>query len=33
MTADSARLRAALGWRPEVRFAAGMREFAGAELR
>lgn len=33
VTADSARLRAALGWRPEVRFAAGMREFAGAELR
>ncbi|MFD8566264.1 NAD-dependent epimerase/dehydratase family protein [Streptomyces sp. NPDC059639] len=29
ITADSARLRAELGWRPEVEFVAGMREFAG----
>lgn len=31
ITADSARLRARLGWKPEVGFAAGVREFAGAE--
>ncbi|MDX6364614.1 MAG: dTDP-L-rhamnose 4-epimerase [Streptomyces sp.] len=29
ITADSTRLRTDLGWRPEVTFAAGMREFAG----
>ncbi|MEU7412456.1 NAD-dependent epimerase/dehydratase family protein [Streptomyces sp. NPDC042638] len=28
ITADSSRLRAELGWKPEVRFAEGMREFA-----
>ncbi|AKN74088.1 NAD-dependent dehydratase [Streptomyces sp. PBH53] len=28
ITADSARLRAELGWRPEIGFAEGMREFA-----
>ncbi|MEU1706207.1 NAD-dependent epimerase/dehydratase family protein [Streptomyces sp. NPDC005706] len=28
ITADSSRLRAELGWRPETGFAAGMREFA-----
>ncbi len=33
ITADSARLRAELGWRPEVSFAAGMTEFAAAPLR
>ncbi|MFE9448919.1 NAD-dependent epimerase/dehydratase family protein [Streptomyces sp. NPDC006739] len=33
ITADSARLRGALGWRPEVGFEAGMREFARSELR
>ncbi|MFJ7996114.1 NAD-dependent epimerase/dehydratase family protein [Streptomyces sp. NPDC096310] len=33
ITADSARLRAELGWRPEVRFEEGMREFARAGLR
>lgn len=33
ITADSARLRADLGWRPEVGFAEGMREFARAGLR
>ncbi|MFJ3639632.1 NAD-dependent epimerase/dehydratase family protein [Streptomyces sp. NPDC090108] len=31
VTADSARLRAGLGWKPEVGFADGMREFAAAE--
>ncbi|WP_316772578.1 NAD-dependent epimerase/dehydratase family protein [Streptomyces sasae] len=31
ITADSARLRAELGWKPEVGFAEGMREFARAE--
>ncbi|MFJ8079302.1 NAD-dependent epimerase/dehydratase family protein [Streptomyces sp. NPDC096205] len=31
ITADSARLRAALGWRPEVGFAEGVREFAREE--
>ncbi|MYW65522.1 NAD-dependent epimerase/dehydratase family protein [Streptomyces sp. SID8379] len=30
ITADSARLRAELGWKPEVGFTEGMREFAGA---
>ncbi|MBC9711931.1 NAD-dependent epimerase/dehydratase family protein [Streptomyces sp. TRM66268-LWL] len=33
VTADSSRLRAELGWKPEVGFAAGMREFARAGLR
>ncbi|MCH0566010.1 MULTISPECIES: NAD(P)-dependent oxidoreductase [unclassified Streptomyces] len=33
ITADSSRLRAELGWKPEVAFAEGMREFAGAPLR
>ncbi|MGV9558311.1 NAD-dependent epimerase/dehydratase family protein [Streptomyces sp. NPDC003401] len=33
VTADSTRLRADLGWRPEVGFAEGMREFARAGLR
>ncbi|MFD7948796.1 NAD-dependent epimerase/dehydratase family protein, partial [Streptomyces sp. NPDC059744] len=33
VTADSRRLREELGWRPEVGFAEGMKEFAGAELR
>ncbi|MFE2915842.1 NAD-dependent epimerase/dehydratase family protein [Kitasatospora indigofera] len=33
VTADSSRLRAELDWRPEVSFAAGMAEFAGAPLR
>ncbi|PSM45157.1 NAD-dependent dehydratase [Streptomyces dioscori] len=33
ITADSSRLRTGLGWRPEVGFAEGMREFAGARLR
>ncbi|GAA2147145.1 NAD-dependent epimerase/dehydratase family protein [Kitasatospora kazusensis] len=33
ITADSARLRAELGWRPEVSFAEGMTEFAAAPLR
>ncbi|MFJ9895609.1 NAD-dependent epimerase/dehydratase family protein [Streptomyces sp. NPDC091280] len=33
ITADSSRLRAELGWRAEVRFPEGMREFAGAKLR
>ncbi|MFI6873516.1 NAD-dependent epimerase/dehydratase family protein [Streptomyces sp. NPDC050400] len=33
ITADSARLRAELGWRPGVAFADGMREFARARLR
>ncbi|MEU0857602.1 NAD-dependent epimerase/dehydratase family protein [Streptomyces griseofuscus] len=32
ITADSARLRAALGWRPRVEFADGVREFARAGL-
>ncbi|WP_432133665.1 MULTISPECIES: NAD-dependent epimerase/dehydratase family protein [unclassified Streptomyces] len=31
ITADSSRLRAAFGWRPEVAFADGMREFARSE--
>ncbi|GLW50806.1 NAD-dependent dehydratase [Streptomyces sp. NBRC 14336] len=31
ITADSARLRAELGWKPEVSFAEGMREFAREE--
>ncbi|MET8769792.1 NAD-dependent epimerase/dehydratase family protein [Streptomyces sp. NPDC004658] len=30
ITADSSRLRAELGWKPEVGFQEGMREFAGA---
>jgi dTDP-L-rhamnose 4-epimerase len=30
ITADSSRLRAELGWKPQVGFAEGMREFAGA---
>lgn len=33
ITADSARLRAELGWKPEVGFAAGMAQFARAGLR
>ncbi|MDH6114886.1 dTDP-L-rhamnose 4-epimerase [Kitasatospora sp. MAP12-15] len=33
ITADSQRLRAELGWRPTVPFAAGMAEFAAAPLR
>ncbi|USQ85179.1 NAD-dependent epimerase/dehydratase family protein [Streptomyces phaeoluteigriseus] len=33
ITADSARLRAELGWRPQVGFGEGMREFARAGLR
>ncbi len=33
ITADSARLRRELGWKPVTGFAAGMREFAGAPLR
>ncbi|MEV7235322.1 NAD-dependent epimerase/dehydratase family protein [Streptomyces sp. NPDC051020] len=33
VTADSRRLREELGWRPEVGFAEGMKEFAGAALR
>ncbi|MFH8342372.1 NAD-dependent epimerase/dehydratase family protein [Streptomyces sp. AM6-12] len=33
ITADSSRLRAALGWRPRVGFADGVREFARAGLR
>ncbi|MFF9622843.1 NAD-dependent epimerase/dehydratase family protein [Streptomyces griseosporeus] len=33
VTADSARLRAELGWKAEVAFAEGMREFAAAPLR
>ncbi|MFC4500780.1 MULTISPECIES: NAD-dependent epimerase/dehydratase family protein [Streptomyces] len=33
ITADSSRLRAELGWKPEVGFAAGMREFATAGMR
>ncbi|MCG7210167.1 NAD-dependent epimerase/dehydratase family protein [Streptomyces arenae] len=33
ITADSARLRAELGWKPEVGFADGMAEFARAGLR
>ncbi|MDT0395270.1 MULTISPECIES: NAD-dependent epimerase/dehydratase family protein [Streptomyces] len=33
ITADSSRLRAALGWKPEVDFEEGMREFASAGLR
>ncbi|MEU9475959.1 NAD-dependent epimerase/dehydratase family protein [Streptomyces sp. NPDC048191] len=31
ITADSSRLRAALGWKPQIGFAEGMREFARAE--
>ncbi|WP_406864217.1 NAD-dependent epimerase/dehydratase family protein [Streptomyces sp. HUAS MG47] len=33
ITADSSRLRGELGWRPEVGFAEGMTEFAGAAQR
>ncbi|MEU5312711.1 NAD-dependent epimerase/dehydratase family protein [Streptomyces sp. NPDC021562] len=33
ITADSARLRAELGWKPEVGFADGMAEFARAGMR
>ncbi|GAA3880514.1 NAD-dependent epimerase/dehydratase family protein [Streptomyces lacrimifluminis] len=33
ITADSSRLRAELGWKAEVGFAEGMREFASANLR
>ncbi|MGW2253396.1 NAD-dependent epimerase/dehydratase family protein [Kitasatospora sp. NPDC001660] len=33
ITADSARLRTELGWRPRVPFHAGMKEFATAPLR
>jgi dTDP-L-rhamnose 4-epimerase len=32
ITADSARLRAELGWKPEVRFDDGVREFAHAAM-
>ncbi|MEV8019740.1 NAD-dependent epimerase/dehydratase family protein [Streptomyces sp. NPDC086554] len=33
VTADSTRLRTELGWKPEVDFPSGMREFAGAGMR
>ncbi|WP_306189125.1 MULTISPECIES: NAD-dependent epimerase/dehydratase family protein [unclassified Streptomyces] len=33
ITADSSRLRAELGWKPEVGFEEGMREFADSPLR
>jgi dTDP-L-rhamnose 4-epimerase len=33
ITADSARLRDALGWKPEVGFEEGMAEFARAGMR
>lgn len=33
ITADSSRLRAELGWKAEVGFEEGMREFARAEMR
>ncbi|MEU9338583.1 NAD-dependent epimerase/dehydratase family protein [Streptomyces sp. NPDC048290] len=33
ITADSSRLRGALGWRPRVDFTTGMREFAAAGMR
>jgi dTDP-L-rhamnose 4-epimerase len=33
ITADSSRLRAELGWKTEVEFAEGMREFATSKLR
>ncbi|WP_371573049.1 NAD-dependent epimerase/dehydratase family protein [Streptomyces sp. NBC_01314] len=33
ITADSSRLRAELGWKPEVGFAEGMREFARSGMR
>ncbi|OIJ90014.1 NAD-dependent dehydratase [Streptomyces sp. MUSC 14] len=33
ITADSSRLRAELGWKPQIGFTEGMREFARAELR
>ena len=33
ITADSSRLRAELGWKAEVGFEEGMREFASAGLR
>lgn len=33
ITADSARLRAELAWKPEVSFEEGMREFARAGMR
>jgi dTDP-L-rhamnose 4-epimerase len=33
ITADSRRLRAELGWKPEIGFAEGMREFARAGMR
>ncbi|MEU1270737.1 NAD-dependent epimerase/dehydratase family protein [Streptomyces sp. NPDC005799] len=33
ITADSTRIRAELGWKPEVGFAEGMREFARAGMR
>lgn len=33
ITADSARLHTELGWKPEVEFTEGMREFATAKLR
>lgn len=33
ITADSARLRTELGWKAEVGFADGMREFAMAGMR
>lgn len=33
ITADSSRLRGELGWKPEIGFAEGIREFAAARLR
>jgi dTDP-L-rhamnose 4-epimerase len=33
ITADSSRLRAELGWKAEVEFVEGMREFATSKLR
>ncbi len=33
ITADSSRLRAELGWKAEVEFTEGMREFATSKLR
>ncbi|KES08484.1 hypothetical protein BU52_00110 [Streptomyces toyocaensis] len=33
LTADSSRLRAELGWKPEIGFDEGMREFAAAGPR
>jgi len=33
ITADSSRLRAELGWKPEIGFDEGMREFARSGMR